>query len=327
MAKVIRCPHCGRLVSSGASSCKYCGATLDGSTPVSPSAPTQPEPIDVPAVASDDSVPATTPKSDVIADVSQRFASGIASLKSKASNVMPASQPTSTPPTVPDVPEVPAHPTPQPPSVPKPQPKAEPQPGPEYDWELSEEYSENSKSNKSIIITIIVAVVLLVAGGITAALILRDSSTAKNNASENTTQSTEAASDSVSENIAEEPVFAEANPVKHYSINTVMSGYPIIVKLDITPDGIVTGRYAYESTLRNYGDKPSSWFTLEGTASGNELIMDVSHPDYGNIERMEVTLTEEGDKATLNGVTTSYNTSRYFFVGSTKEPVSYYEGD
>ena len=336
MAKVKRCPQCGRLVSSGASSCKYCGAALDGSAAVSSAAPapSQPDPTEAPAVVPTDRAAVPHAVSAAATDISQSLASGISSLRSKAAAVKarmekekseveaekpeataPAetAQPASTPPTVP---EAPANPAPQP-AAPQPAPQAAPQP-PIY-------VSENPKSNKGLIITILVAAVLLVGGGIAAALILKDNGSDKKAVPENTVQKTGTTSETVSANVAEEPEPEEADPVKHYSINTIMSGYPIIVKLDITPDGEVTGKYAYVSTLKKYGDRPSSWFTLKGVASGDELVMDVSHPDHGNFERMEVTLTGEGDKASLNGVNTNYNTYQYFYVGSEKKPVKYYD--
>lgn len=328
MAKVKRCPQCGRLVSSGASSCKFCGAALDGSAAVSSAAPapSQPDPTEAPAVVPTDRTAVPQAVSAAATDISQSLASGISSLRSKAAAVkarmekekseVEAEKPEATAPaetvqpasTQADASEIPANSAPQ---------QAAPQP-PIY-------VSENPKSNKGLIITILVAAVLLVGGGIAAALILKDNGSDKKAVPENTVQKTGTTSETVSANVAEEPEPEEADPVKHYSINTIMSGYPIIVKLDITPDGEVTGKYAYVSTLKKYGDRPSSWFTLKGVASGDELVMDVSHPDHGNFERMEVTLTGEGDKASLNGVNTNYNTYQYFYVGSEKKPVKYYD--
>lgn len=328
MAKVKRCPQCGRLVSSGASSCKYCGAALDGSAAVSSAAPapSQPDPTEAPAVVPTDRTAVPHAVSAAATDISQSLASGISSLRSKAAAVkarmekekseVETEKPEATAPaetvqpasTQADASEIPANSAPQ---------QAAPQP-PIY-------VSENPKSNKGLIITILVAAVLLVGGGIAAALILKDNGSDKKAVPENTVQKTGTTSETVSANVAEEPEPEEADPVKHYSINTIMSGYPIIVKLDITPDGEVTGKYAYVSTLKKYGDRPSSWFTLKGVASGDELVMDVSHPDHGNFERMEVTLTGEGDKASLNGVNTNYNTYQYFYVGSEKKPVKYYD--
>ncbi len=41
--------------------------------------------------------------------------------------------------------------------------------------------------------------------------------------------------------------------------------YPVVVYLD--PNGTsITGKYAYRSTLKKQGDKPSTWLYIKGTA-------------------------------------------------------------
>ncbi len=60
--------------------------------------------------------------------------------------------------------------------------------------------------------------------------------------------------------------------------------YPIRLKIQIGSNGSVSGRYAYESTLRNYGDKPSSWFLLDGDVMFDRdyspyLALKSYHPD------------------------------------------------
>lgn len=40
--------------------------------------------------------------------------------------------------------------------------------------------------------------------------------------------------------------------------------YSIVMHLVVQPNGVITGKYAYESTLRKYGDVDSSWFRLDG---------------------------------------------------------------
>lgn len=45
--------------------------------------------------------------------------------------------------------------------------------------------------------------------------------------------------------------------------------YPVVVYIDINRNGdYVSGRYAYRSTLKKYGDKPSSWLYISGYATG-----------------------------------------------------------
>ena len=43
-----------------------------------------------------------------------------------------------------------------------------------------------------------------------------------------------------------------------------VGGYPIIWEMKINYDGIVSGKYAFKSTLNKYGDKPKNWFKLKG---------------------------------------------------------------
>lgn len=171
-------------------------------------------------------------------------------------------------------------------------------------------------------ITIIIAAVLLVGGGIAAALILKDSGSSKTGGSKGEGKPETAAA--AAEDSVAAPT-AEVDPVKHYNIKTIISGYPIEVRLDIDPDGVVTGKYAYQSTLGKYGDVPSSWFTLRGTDMGADLVLDGSNPDYGVFERWEVSLKGEGDMASLSGIATNFNTYEYFYVGSKKKPEKYYD--
>lgn len=49
--------------------------------------------------------------------------------------------------------------------------------------------------------------------------------------------------------------------------------YPIRARITITSSGTVSGKYAYESTLRNNGDKSSSWITIKGKLSGSAISL------------------------------------------------------
>lgn len=60
------------------------------------------------------------------------------------------------------------------------------------------------------------------------------------------------------------------------------------MQLYVNPDGSVTGKYAYDSTLRKYGDAKSSWFRIEGemfdSKSDYQKIVFRSYaPDTGNV--------------------------------------------
>lgn len=64
--------------------------------------------------------------------------------------------------------------------------------------------------------------------------------------------------------------------------------YPITMQLSIHADGTVTGKYAYDSTLRKYGDNKSSWFRIEGDIFDSErdcqiIVFRSYAPDTGNV--------------------------------------------
>lgn len=65
--------------------------------------------------------------------------------------------------------------------------------------------------------------------------------------------------------------------------------YPITFKIDYHSDGTVTGKYAYDSTLRRYGDVSSSWFKFDGVAfnaygqSRQRIVLRSYAPDTGKL--------------------------------------------
>ncbi len=91
--------------------------------------------------------------------------------------------------------------------------------------------------------------------------------------------------------VTEEVVAVEAsNPLYddgYYEFSGNADGqYPVIYKLTFSTSGgqrYVRGKYAYRSSLRKYGDRPESWFTLSGTIEGNSIYWSEStkgNPDY-----------------------------------------------
>ncbi len=120
---------------------------------------------------------------------------------------------------------------------------------------------------------------------------------------------------------AEAAVSSSSNPSGYYNISTVTSGYPIVIKLNVSPDGSVSGKYAYESTLRKYGDKPKSWFTISGTVGDDGVIsMDITHPDYGLFEFWVAKIYGSGSNATITGTMTNVNTGSTYYLGSNAKP-------
>lgn len=60
--------------------------------------------------------------------------------------------------------------------------------------------------------------------------------------------------------------------------------YPIVMKLDLGNDGIISGKYAFKSILQKYGDRNSSWFIINGAVFLNDsdsprFILRSLHPD------------------------------------------------
>lgn len=64
----------------------------------------------------------------------------------------------------------------------------------------------------------------------------------------------------------------------HSLSGLVDNEYPIRAHIVISPQGRVTGRYAYETTLRKYGDKSSSWIKIKGVLNGSEISLSQDCP-------------------------------------------------
>lgn len=85
--------------------------------------------------------------------------------------------------------------------------------------------------------------------------------------------------------------------------------YPIRMKMVIDYDNnLVSGRYAYENTLKKYGDQPQSWFTFKGTVYGNQI-------EYSAYYQGDLFESFEGaliNDTKLMGETVNYNTGDMF---------------
>lgn len=91
--------------------------------------------------------------------------------------------------------------------------------------------------------------------------------------------------------------------------------YPVIFEYTLNDDGTVAGRYAYNSTLRKNGNKPSSWITIKGTYDRrlSETKMNLRSYLHGKTEPFEslnVSLTSRS----ISGTLTNYNTGARFYV-------------
>ena len=75
-------------------------------------------------------------------------------------------------------------------------------------------------------------------------------------------------------------------PVKYHGR---INEYDIVVEMTLNYSFEVSGRYAYESTLRNYGDSESSWFKFKGHVLLDEdnyapyLVLETRNPQTNEI--------------------------------------------
>lgn len=320
MAKAIRCPQCGRLIAAG-SVCKYCGAS-QGSVAAGPQ------------TAAHGNCPEVADREAETPSVMTKLKKPVVRRSSEVPAAPPATPVTSAASATPAAPVAPKPagiPVPKSVSVSRPKPVPTPVPvgsmreAAPAEPVMEEDVTQPKKSKTGLIVGIVIAVVVLVGGGIAAALLLGG----KNNEKPVAADSAAAKAEDTVRNVPVEETAgekAEVDQTEHYNINTIVSGVPVIVKLDITPEGYVTGKYAYRSTIDKYGDKPSSWFSLSGKMEGAGMLeMEASHPDYGNFESWEVALTGEGEYATISGTIANFNTNELFYVGSKRKSEKMYE--
>lgn len=102
--------------------------------------------------------------------------------------------------------------------------------------------------------------------------------------------------------------------------------YPVIIEVDRNPNGSITGRYAYKSTLRSQGrDNRASWLYIRpnGDSKSNYIVTDsqgkvqenwtnASFWREGEVNYFSVTVTNaRGKTFWLNGHSTSKNTGSW----------------
>lgn len=99
------------------------------------------------------------------------------------------------------------------------------------------------------------------------------------------------------------PQETAVKPVRFVCSGTVENEgkeYPIRLLVALNPNGSVVGKYAYESTLKRAGDKPSSWFKLNGMWNGvsdgpRSLHLTSTNPaDNQPFEDITISIDEEG---------------------------------
>ena len=102
---------------------------------------------------------------------------------------------------------------------------------------------------------------------------------------------------------------------RKYTLHGVIDKYPVKFELNISENGKVIGRYCYESTVRKYGDVPSSYFSLTGKIDDDRLLLySRLHGKEENFERIELYLNDSYNGAELSGGLENVSTGTYFTV-------------
>lgn len=78
--------------------------------------------------------------------------------------------------------------------------------------------------------------------------------------------------------------------------------YPVTGTITVRPDGHVSGKYAYLTTLSKAGDKPSSWIKISGrTTDGHRLRLSHVCPNAEPWPDIDATIEESYGGIELNG--------------------------
>lgn len=88
---------------------------------------------------------------------------------------------------------------------------------------------------------------------------------------------------------------------------------PIIVYINVDSSGNVSGKMAYKSTLKNYGDKPKNYMSMSGDFQGNDLYLDVDD-EKGNHQEWQIRVSDDGKKYHLKGSAYSYTRDKTFSI-------------
>ena len=98
-------------------------------------------------------------------------------------------------------------------------------------------------------------------------------------------------------------------PGSHTLSGKAEGKYPIVVYLNVSSSGSVSGKMAYKSTLKKYGNSSSSYMYINGYFSGNDLILDLD-----GIEEWSLRVSDNGTNYKLNGTAYNHNLGKSFSV-------------
>ena len=89
--------------------------------------------------------------------------------------------------------------------------------------------------------------------------------------------------------------------------------WPIVVYLNVSRSGDVSGKMAYESTLKKYGDTSDHYMQLNGYFSGRTLHLTGEYAD-GNGEEWDLDCSDNGYTYRLKGWSYNYNRDKEFTI-------------
>ena len=103
-------------------------------------------------------------------------------------------------------------------------------------------------------------------------------------------------------------------PGHHKFTGKAEGQYPIVVYIDVTSGGNVSGKMAYKSTLEKYGDTDDHYMYFTGARfSGRELYLSVDD-NKGNHQEWELHVSDNGNAYKLRGSAYSYTKDKTFSI-------------
>lgn len=102
-------------------------------------------------------------------------------------------------------------------------------------------------------------------------------------------------------------------PGNHKFTGKAEGKYPIVVYINVSSNGDVTGKMAYESTLKKYGDSSKHYIQLDGYFSGKSLHL-AAEVDNGNSEDWDLTCSDNGYTYRLKGWAYNYGRDKGFSI-------------
>lgn len=105
-------------------------------------------------------------------------------------------------------------------------------------------------------------------------------------------------------------------PGSHKLNGNADGNMPIVVYIDVSSSGNISGKMAYKEILKKYGDTAGHYMYFTGYFSGNEMILSVDD-EKGNHQDWTLSVSDDGSKYKLYGEAYSYTRDKYFSISVT----------